>query len=363
MSTNHNHGTFIEVAGTDLAFRQVSVFDSTPTGSQILGYCNLSPREDYLVLQWLPSGDMEELRPDETIALADFSPARFVIAKSDRSFRFVLNDRSLVWPERAIKVDRLRILGAIDEADRLFLRRDEEEDRKLQDGEDLSLAGNGVEKVYSRHESWKLNVQGVVIRSPTPTIVVRAALDEAGFDPNQGWIIVLKTKEGRRQVTLDDVIDLRDRGIEKLRLTPREINNGEVQHALRRDFRLLPNDEAGLTTRGFLWETILDGGHRWLLLRNYTLPEGYTVAETTIALDVPPSYPTAEIDMFYCAPHLACPNGRVIPQTQVHMTIAGVSYQRWSRHRGSIAPWRPGVDSVLTHLALVDAAILREVEQ
>ncbi|MFK0693225.1 E2/UBC family protein [Mesorhizobium sp. IMUNJ 23033] len=37
-------------------------------------------------------------------------------------------------------------------------------------------------------------------------------------------------------------------------------------------------------------------------------------------------------------------------------------FQRWSRHRGATAPWRPMRDSVLTHLALVDASLHREVE-
>jgi hypothetical protein len=40
--------------------------------------------------------------------------------------------------------------------------------------------------------------------------------------------------------------------------------------------------------------------------------------------------------------------------------IDGTGWQRWSRHRTPQNPWRPGVDSVATHLVLVDQWLLRE---
>jgi hypothetical protein len=73
---------------------------------------------------------------------------------------------------------------------------------------------------------------------------------------------------------------------------------------------------------------------------------------------VPPSYPTAQLDMFYCYPPLALASGREIPQTQNTETILGVRYQRWSRHR----QWDAGRDNISTHLALVDESLRREIE-
>ena len=79
---------------------------------------------------------------------------------------------------------------------------------------------------------WKLNVQGVIIESPQPEIVVRQAIKQAGFNPDTPWIIVLKIAgEPKKEVDLSFVIDLRHKGIEKLRLTPRQINNGEMAAA------------------------------------------------------------------------------------------------------------------------------------
>lgn len=353
---------YIEVADPRLAFRPVAISDRTPTGDQILAACDVSPREDYVVLQWLASGDLEEIRGNETVTLKGTEPARFIVAKADRLFRLVLDDRSISWPLKKISAAALRELGKIDPTARLYIRREDEADELIADDGAVALDDIGVENIYSKREVWKLNVQGVVIQSEDPTITVRAALVAAGFDPEQGWIIVLKASDAKRQVTLDDFIDLRAPGVEKLRLTPREINNGEVDEVLRRDFSLLPTDEAGLNARNLEWETIVDGGRRWLLLSNYNLPAGYTITAATIALEIPPAYPSAEIDMFYCLPHLVRIDGKGIPQTEARVSIRGQSFQRWSRHRGPGAPWRPHADSVLTHLTLVDAAILREVE-
>lgn len=361
VTTENSKSLFIEVAGTDLVFRPVSVADRSPTGRQILGYCDVAPREDYVVLQWLPEGDIEELRSDETVNLDRQTAAKFIVVKADRLFRLFLNDRSLSWPDRSIAESALRILGKIPVAELLYIRRENAPDHPIAVGGSLSLADVGVENVYSRLAQWELSVQGVSVKFDTPEVLVRDALVKAGFNPDQGWIIVLKSRDGKRQVTIEEAIDLRSPGIEKLRLTPREINNGELPTS-RRQFRLLPADEQGLTARSLLWETVVHGGRRWLLLQDVALPEGYLVEKTSIAIEVPTSYPTAELDMFYCYPQLTRRDGMAIPQTQVTEMIEGKGFQRWSRHRGAIAPWRPGLDNVVTHLALVEAALLREVE-
>jgi hypothetical protein len=205
-----------------------------------------------------------------------------------------------------------------------------------------------------------LNVQGVTIESPHPEIVVRHAIKQAGFNPDAPWIIVLKiVGEPKREVDLSYVIDLRHEGIEKLRLTPRQINNGDGAHARRRDFALLSQDEGHLDRLGLRWETLIDAGRRWLIIRGYPVPPGYNRSVTDVAVEVPISYPGAQLDMFYCSPPLALPTGVPIPQTQHTETITGAPFQRWSRHR----QWNAATDTLATHLALIDGSLRREVER
>lgn len=74
-----------------------------------------------------------------------------------------------------------------------------------------------------------MNVQGVIVESKQPEIVVRHAIQQAGYNPDTPWIMVLKVAgEPKREVDLSFVIDLRHKGIEKLRLTQRQINNREM---------------------------------------------------------------------------------------------------------------------------------------
>jgi hypothetical protein len=211
-----------------------------------------------------------------------------------------------------------------------------------------------------REPPWKLNVQGVIIESRNPKIAVRDAIKLAGFDPEAGWIIVLKVAgEPRKEVDLNTTIDLTHPGVEKLRLTPRQINNGEAVVPRRHDFALLPQDEVHLDRWGVRWETIIDGARRWLLIRSYPLPPGYTAATADIAVEVPVSYPGAQLDMFYCHPHLALTNGQTIPQVQCVESVTGIGFQRWSRHR----QWDSARDNVSTHLALIEESLRREVER
>jgi Prokaryotic E2 family E/Multiubiquitin len=357
------HANVVNVAGTNLVFQAVPVTDRTPTARQVLAAMNLTPHNEYVVLQWLPGGDIEEVRPEELVDMTDAITPKLIVVKTDRTFRLVLNDHSLEWPAPRIGEEALRTLGAIDASLQIFLARDEEADRLLEAGDSVDLRNDGVETFYSKAKEWKLNVQGVTIESDAPEISVRDAIGKAGFDTDTAWIIILKTATERKQVDLNYVIDLREPGIEKLRLTPREINNGEVAAGFRRDFALLPADHAWLNEHGYDWITMVEGGRRWLILRNVTLPVGYNVATATIAMEIPTAYPMAEIDMFYCHPHLARQDGQMIPQTQVNEAIGGRSFQRWSRHRGAVAPWRPGKDSVISHLLLVDESLNREVEK
>src|SRR3546814_7615907 len=71
--------------------------------------------------------------------------------------------------------------------------------------------------------------------------------------------------------------------------------------AMRREFNLGPDDIRVLETLGCPWETIAQGGARWLLLRQHPIPEGYNVAQADVAIRLD-AYPAGMIDMVYFSP-------------------------------------------------------------
>jgi hypothetical protein len=336
--------------------------DVQPTARQILEAFDRLPADEHELLYLPRGGTVETIDLDETIDLRERGPERFFAFKTDRLFNFMVNGRRFEWGAPSISADRVRLVARVPHAETIYLERSDEADRELGPDDDIWLTDDGLERFSSRKQSWKLQVQGVILNLTTPLVSVKSALAQAGFDPNAGWISILKRKgEAKLQVALDYEIDLRLPGIEKLRITPAQIQNGEALNAPRRSFPLLDKDEAYLNERGLLWETLVEGGRRWLILRHFMLPAGYNHGVVDIAIDVPAQYPRAEIDMFHCFPHLTLKSGGVICATTGRTSIQGHPFQQWSRHLYGQTRWNPTTDSVMTHLAVIDAALSKEV--
>ncbi len=276
--------------------------------------------------------------------------------------RIAIEGEGLDWPSDEISGAVVRKLGRIAADRSIYLERSEEPDRLVEDGDTIKIKKDGIEQFRSRKpEAWELNVQGKKVVSATPIISVVDALSRAGFDPN-AWIIILKVAgQPKRQLSVGDEIDLRAPGIEKIRLTAKDVSNGEARAAPSRDFALLEVDETYLDGLGIQWETRNSDGHRWLIIRDYPVPDGYTAGDDYDGADDPADLPPAEIDMFYAYPPLQRKAGGAIPATEATQSIGGLPFQRWSRHRGSVVPWNPQCDNVVSHLALVESSLAKEV--
>jgi hypothetical protein len=112
----------------------------------------------------------------------------------------------------------------------------------------------------------------------------------------------------------------------------------------RRAFRLPEEDEDYLYSLSLRWETIQEGGAKWVLIHEHPVPEGFTVPAVMLAIRIEGGYPPAKLDMAYFLPALARANGACIPALSTQQ-LDGGEYQRWSRHY----EWREGIDSLGTH--------------
>ena len=352
---------FVEVAGKDLTFRPIPIDDPTPTGAQLAAVAGFKPGDGAIVWQMLPNGELEDIRPTEVVKLRTID-GRFVIVPTDRQYLITIEGQRYPWPCRIISGAVLRKLGRVPIDQTIYLEQADEPDQPIGGHDLVDLDGPGVESFVSRKLTWGLLVQGVQLEIETPTIQISDALVRAGFNPNQGWHIFLKVAgEKKREVPLTEAIDLRTPGIEKLRLTPKVVNNGEAPPTPRRDFCLLDADETYLARISCPWETVVDGKRRWLLIHHFSLPPGYTVEATLLALEIPQTYPGAQIDSSYTNPPLSLKTGNVIPATHLSATICSTPFNGWSRHRGPESKWNPATDNVSTHLVLVESALAKEV--
>lgn len=359
---NTKHGEqAIAIADLSLVFHEATISESTPTGLELATVAGYTTGQKVAVLQMGPRGDLENIGPDEHVDLRE-SSHKFVIVESDGSYRFTIDTDLFEWPIRIVSGGQLRKLGHVPDDREIYLELPGPVERIIDEDELVDLGASHEKAFKTRARSWKLNVQGVLLEIYEPTITVRQAIKDAGFDPAKNWIIILRVRgEPKREVGLDYVIDLRTPGVEKLRLTPREVNNGEAIAKRRLEFALLGTDERFLDGLSLWWETVIDAKRRWLLIHDYPVPTGFTTDRTLLALEIPLTYPSAQIDMFYSWPALALKSGRAIERTQVAADILGLAFNGWSRHRGAQSMWNPESDNVATHLALVESAMLKEV--
>lgn len=195
-----------------------------------------------------------------------------------------------------------------------------------------------------------------------PTITGREILALVGKTPEQYKLY--EHKRGHQPIPIgpDEVVDLHVHQVERFTTMPRGTTEGRESAALRRTFRMPAEDEEYLDGLGLPWETVRDGNTQWLIIHDWYIPGAYNQTKASVALEIPANYSDTEINMVYFRPDLRRNDGKPIGQLSGQI-ICGESWQRWSRHRTPKDPWRPGVDNVSSHLALVDDWLRREFEK
>lgn len=129
--------------------------------------------------------------------------------------------------------------------------------------------------------------------------------------------------------------------------------------SVRRQFSLLPEDEQFLADYGLPWETVIDGSP-WVILHAFPAGPRYNHPNVSVAIRIETGYPDAQLDMVYFFPALARVDGVAIGAADSTQVIDGSTFQRWSRHRTSANPWKPGEDNLGTHIHLVEDWLDRE---
>lgn len=164
-----------------LDFRDIEVPDPVPTGRQILESAGLNTRDDYVLVAILDSGDFEDVRLGETFDLRQKGAERFIAFKTDRDFKFTLNDRQLIWGNPILPAEVLYTLSEL-EPDEVIFR---------------DVRG-GVDILIEHDETVDLDAPGVerFITAPRPT---------------EGYLIIVNSREetvDNKRVTFEQIVQL-----------------------------------------------------------------------------------------------------------------------------------------------------------
>jgi hypothetical protein len=127
-----------------------TVNDPIVTGQQLLDLAGKRPSDQFLVYQVLPNGQMEGLRPDETVDLTRSGVERFLTYQSDRAFFFTLDGQKIEWPAPTITGRKLKDLAKVDPATyEVWQEVRGADDRAIEDRELVSLEAPGTERFFT----------------------------------------------------------------------------------------------------------------------------------------------------------------------------------------------------------------------
>lgn len=179
------HGPFgIQIGDQTMQFVPLVVDDPVVTGSQILSVAGARPTSDFLVFQVLRDGALDPVRPEETVDLRTAGAEKFLVFRSDRSFRFFLDERAFDWGAAHISGATIkRVAGVSPETTEVWLDAAGGNDRLIENKEMVDLAQPGTERFITRpiHIKIKVNSRDRVVdhRVLTYWEVVKLAYPEA----------------------------------------------------------------------------------------------------------------------------------------------------------------------------------------
>nr|WP_137830667.1 multiubiquitin domain-containing protein [Methylobacterium sp. L1A1] len=222
------------------------------------------------------------------------------------------------------------------------------------DRDDKGQDGTRKIKVY------RFRIDKTEYESPLPDLTGRDLLVIAGKQHPERYKLLQKIGGAMKPVGLDEVVHVSDNGQERFITLPLDQTEGEQALPTRRDFTLPEGDRETLDATGLRWETVQEMGVARVVIRNYPVRPGYAPGRTDLMLRLLPGYPSSQIDMWYFHPPLARTDGAPI-RALVGDVFEGKTWQGWSRHRTGLNPWRPDIDDIGTHLAVVEHNLAKEV--
>ncbi len=147
-----DHGPYgIEIGNETMRFVPAVVADPVVTGSQILAAAGVRPASEYLVFELHRDGALKAVLPEDTVDLRSAGAEKFFVFRSDRSFRFFLDERALDWGAAYISGGTIKRLANVPaESTDVWLDIAGGADRVIEDGELVDLAEPSTERFITR---------------------------------------------------------------------------------------------------------------------------------------------------------------------------------------------------------------------
>ncbi len=150
MKSNEKDERFrVLIADENLNYKPYIFDDPKVLGRQIIEATGSHPVNEHVAIAILPNGDFEDLRLDESYDLRGRGVEKVLVARTDRSFKFKIDDKDLEWPHACVSGFVLRKLADLPENYNLWQEIPGQHDKKISDTDVINLAEQGVERFVS----------------------------------------------------------------------------------------------------------------------------------------------------------------------------------------------------------------------
>jgi hypothetical protein len=136
----------IAISDETLHFQEIRLTDPVPLGRQILEAGRVRPVEEFSLFALLANGDFEDVRLDEQFDLRAPGVERFVYFRTDRTFKFTIDNRQLDWGKPVISGKIVRQLADVQPGYAVYLEVRGGQDREISDTDLIDLSKPGIER-------------------------------------------------------------------------------------------------------------------------------------------------------------------------------------------------------------------------
>jgi len=130
---------------------------------------------------------------------------------------------------------------------------------------------------------------------------------------------------------------------------------------LRKDFYLPEEDIQYLDGLGKKWEVIQEGNARAVVLYSFFMPQPFQPEKVNLKIKMPQDYSSgAALDMFFTDAPITRTDGKGIERLTESAIFDGKKWWQWSRHYPQGTRWRPGINTLATHISYVHHILDKE---
>jgi len=137
------------IADEDLNFNKHVFDDPKVLGRQLIEAVGGHPVDEHVAIAILSNGDFEDIRLDEGYDLRGRGAEKVLVARTDRVFKFKIDDKDLEWPRACISGFVLRKLADLPANYNLWQEISGQQDQKIGDSDVINLDDKGVERFIS----------------------------------------------------------------------------------------------------------------------------------------------------------------------------------------------------------------------